>query len=239
MEEMKTKKKSGAKAAASGKAGGPFQIVEAYKALRTNLLFTLATAERKSVVICSAEPHAGKSTTAANLSIVLAQTNFKVLLIDADMRNPSLHRIFGQSRAEGLSKVLSDMQSVDTALVKQVAPNLDFLPAGPLPPNPQELLCSEKMARLLREAETIYDYVIVDTPPLNLVADALMLTKEIAGILMVVREGKTTFEDLRLSQDSVENINGHILGIVLTDVKQHVGPYREKYYKSSDYDYGQ
>ena len=237
MEEIKTKKKSGASTAS--KTGGPFQIVESYKALRTNLLFTLATAQRKSVAIASAEPHAGKSTTAANLSIVLAQTNFKVLLIDADMRNPSLHRIFGQSRMEGLSKVLSDMQTVDEALVKQVAPNLDFLPAGPLPPNPQELLCSPKMAQLLREAETIYDYVIVDTPPLNLVADALMLTKEIAGLLLVVREGQTSYEDVRLSQDSVENIDGHILGIVLTDVKQHVGPYREKYYKSSDYDYGQ
>ncbi len=217
-----------------------FQIVEAYKTLRTNLLFTMATSDRKSVVISSAEPHAGKSTSAANLSIVMAQTNFKILLIDADMRNPSLDRVFRVSRADGLSKVLGGMQTLKEAVVKEIAPNLDLLPAGPIPPNPQELLCSDTMKALLREAEGIYDYIFIDTPPINLVADALMLTEDIVGVVLVVREGQTTYEDLRVAQESVENenINGRILGLVLTDTKPKKGVYRERYYKSIDYRYG-
>ncbi len=239
MEEMTNKKNTVAPETADTKKSTkkPFHIVEAYKTLRTNLLFTLATAQRKSVVLTSAEPHAGKSTSAANLSIVMAQTNFKILLIDADMRSPSLDRIFRVSRAEGLSKVLSGMQTLEQAIVKQVAPNLDLLPAGPIPPNPQELLCSEKMASLLQAAEQKYDYIFIDTPPVNLVADALMLMKDIAGVLLTVREGQTTFEDLRLAQESIENIDGRILGLLLTDVKQKKGAYRERYYKSSDYRY--
>lgn len=239
MDKMTTKKNTAAASADSqNSAKKSFHIVEAYKALRTNLLFTLATSERKSVVISSAEPHAGKSTSAANLSIVMAQTNFKILLIDADMRSPSLDRVFRVSRADGLSKVLGGMQTLEEAVVKQVAPNLDLLPAGPLPPNPQELMCSEAMSKLLRDAEKTYDYIFVDTPPVNLVADALMLTKEIAGVLLVVREGQTTCEDLRIAQESFENIEGHILGLVLTDVKPKKGVYRDRYYKASDYRYG-
>lgn len=227
--------------AARNKAKKPFHIVEAYKTLRTNLLFALATAERRSVVLTSAEPHAGKSTTAANLSIVMAQTNFKVLLIDADMRNPSLDRVFRVSRTNGLSKVLCGMQTEEEAIVKQVAPNLDLLPSGPIPPNPQELLCSEEMTRLLKKAEQMYDYIFIDMPPVNLVADALMPTNETAGVLLVVREGQTTFEDLRQAQETIQNesIGGRILGIVLTDTRNKSGAYKQRYYKSSDYRYEQ
>lgn len=218
----------------------PFQIVESYKSLRTNLLFTLATAERRSVAITSAEPHAGKSTTSANLSIVMAQTNFKVLLIDADMRSPSLDRVFRTGRTNGLSKVLGGMQPLEDAVVKRVAPNLDLLPAGPIPPNPQELLCSEEMVSLLKSAEEKYDYIFIDTPPVGIVADALMLTREIAGILLVVREGQTSHDEFRAAVEAIqnENIGGRILGTVLTDVQQKKGTYKERYYKSSDYRYG-
>lgn len=242
MDSMNNKPASPAKEeTARNHAKKPFHIVEAYKTLRTNLLFTLATAERRSVVLTSAEPHAGKSTTAANLSIVMAQTNFKVLLIDADMRNPSLDRVFRVSRTNGLSKVLCGMQTAEGAIMKQVAPNLDLLPSGPIPPNPQELLCSEEMARLLKAAEEMYDYIFIDMPPVNLVADALMLTNETAGVLLVVREGQTTYDELRQAQEAIqnENIGGRILGTVLTDTRHKNGVYKQKYYKSSDYRYEQ
>lgn len=239
MREVTTKKNvTAGNKSADAKAKKPFHIVEAYKSLRTNLLFTLATADRKSVVVTSAEPHAGKSTTVANLSSVMAQTNFKVLVIDADMRSPSIDRIFRISRNQGLSKVLSGMQAWEQAVVKQVAPNLDILPAGPLPPNPQELLCSDAMVQLLKEAEEKYDYIFIDTPPVNVVADALMLTKEIAGMLLAVREGQTTYDDIRLAQESVQSVDGRILGVLLTDVKQRANVYRERYYKASNYSYG-
>lgn len=216
----------------------PFQIVEAYKTLRTNLLFTLATAERKTVIVSSAEPHAGKSTTAANLAIVMAQTNFKVLLIDADMRKPSLDRIFHVSRTEGLSKVISSQTAFEDALVKQVAPNLDLLPAGPIPPNPQELLCSEEMKKLLMQAEGQYHYIFIDAPPINLVSDALMPMAWTAGMLLVVREGQTGRDDVRDAIESVQRIDGRILGTVLTDVKARRGLRGDRYYKSAEYEYG-
>ncbi len=216
----------------------PFQIVEAYKTLRTNLLFTLATAERKTVIVSSAEPHAGKSTTAANLAIVMAQTNFKVLLIDADMRKPSLDRIFHVGRSEGLSKVTSAQTTFEQAVVKRVAPNLDLLPAGPIPPNPQELLCSDEMRKLLEEAEKHYHYIFIDAPPLSLVSDALMPMAWCAGMLLVVREGQTGRDDVRNALESVERIEGRILGTVLTDVRTRRGIRADRYYKSVEYEYG-
>lgn len=209
-----------------------FQIVEAYKALRTNLLFALAATERKTVILSSPEPHAGKSTTASNLSIVMAQTNFKVLLIDADMRKPVQDRVFRVSREEGLSKVLGGMTAFENAVARSIAPNLDFLSAGPIPPNPQELLASEAMAALLREAEKTYDYILIDMPPINVVADALILVKETAGLMMVVREGQTNHEDLRKAEEAVRQIGGNLLGVLLTDVQLYRGNRRDKYYKA-------
>ncbi len=216
-----------------------FQIVESYKALRTNLLFALAATEKKTAIISSPEPGVGKSTTATNLSIVLAQTNLKVLLIDADMRKPSLDRIFRVSRTEGLSTVLSGMTSFEQAVTASVAPNLDLLTAGPIPPNPQELLASSAMADLLRAVENRYDYILIDTPPLNVVADALMLVRETAGIMLVARERKTRMEDLRRAKDAVRQIGGNLLGITLTDVRQQYTGKQNKYYKDYHYTYGE
>ncbi len=216
-----------------------FQIVEAYKTLRTNLLFALAATEKKTAVISSPEPDVGKSTTASNLSIVMAQTNLKVLLIDADMRKPSLDRIFRVSRNEGLSTVLSGMTSFERAVSKSVAPSLDLLTAGPIPPNPQELLASSAMVELLRGLEARYDYILIDTPPLNVVADALMLTNQTAGIMLVARERKTHLEDLRKAEDAVRQVGGNLLGVTLTDVRPNHGGRREKYYKAYHYIYGE
>ncbi len=233
-----SKKKTDAKQTAAANAQKPFHIVEAYKTLRTNLLFALATSEKKTVLFTSAEPHAGKSTSAGNLAIVMAQSNFKVLLIDADMRRPRLDKMFRVSRKNGLSKVLGGMQSLEEALVEDVAPNLDFLPAGPIPPNPQELLCSANMTTLLEQASEKYDYIFIDSPPVNLLADALMLTNNIAGMVVVVREGQTTYDELKAAQESIVSIGANILGYLLTDVQQHrKGVYRTRYYRSNTYRY--
>lgn len=221
------------------KSGRPFQIVEAYKTLRTNLLFTLATTDQKIVAITSPQPHAGKSTTATNLAIVMAQSNFQVLLIDADMRKPTLDCSFHVGRADGLSKVLSGMSTFEQALVRQVVPNLDLLTAGPIPPNQQELIGSQRMKDLLNDASQKYDYIFIDTPPVNLVADSLMLLDESVGMLLVVREGETTHEDLRAAEEAVEQVGGHLLGVLLTNVHPRRGLRREKYYKSSSYEYGE
>ncbi len=232
-----SEKKTTAQQVAAENYEKPFHIVEAYKTLRTNLLFALATSEKKTVLFTSAEPHVGKSTSTCNLGIVMAQSNFKVLLIDADMRRPTLDKMFRVNRKNGLSKVLGGMQTLDEALVEGVTPNLDFLPAGPTPPNPQELLCSAAMSSLLKQAEKTYDYIFIDSPPVNLLADALMLTNDVAGMVVVVREGQTTYDELTAVQENILNIGGNILGFLLTDVKERSGSSRSHYYRSSAYRY--
>ena len=126
-----------------------FQIVEAYKTIRTNLLFALAPCDNKVVVISSAEPNAGKSTVSCNLAITMAQTGAKVLLIDADLRKPTQHKTFRVSKSNGLSRVLSGQIDVEECICREVARGLDLLPSGSLPPNPSELLSSDAMAELL------------------------------------------------------------------------------------------
>jgi capsular exopolysaccharide synthesis family protein len=148
-----------------------FQVMEAYKMIRTNLLFALATTENHVVVFSSAEPSAGKSTLSANLAIVMAQTGARVVLVDADMRKPVQHRNFRLSKTQGLSKILGGLATPEECIVRQVLPNLDLIPSGTIPPNPSELLGSSRMKALLEALQQQYDYVFIDTPPLGVVAD--------------------------------------------------------------------
>ena len=126
-----------------------FRMAEAYKLIRTNLLFTLANTDNRAVAFTSAEPNAGKSTTCCNLGIVMAQTGARVVVVDADMRKPTQHRNFRVSKIEGLSKILGGLSSLDECVQKNVVPNLDLIPSGAIPPNPSELLGSARMAELL------------------------------------------------------------------------------------------
>ena len=162
-----------------------FQVMEAYKMIRTNLLFSLATTNSRVVVFSSAEPSAGKSTLSANLAIVMAQTGARVLLVDADMRKPSQHRNFKKSRSLGLSKVLGGLNTLDECIHTNVKPNVDLITSGPTPPNPSELLGSARMKELVEELQTKYDYVFVDMPPLCVVADALVVAPNAAGVVLV------------------------------------------------------
>lgn len=130
------KKENVSRSAAALTSKTPFQIVEAYKAIRANLLFMLSTAAEKAVVVTSAEPSAGKSTTCSNLAITMAQTGAKVVIVDADMRKPVLHKIFRVSNNNGLSKLLSGLIKPEDCINKSIMPNLDLINAGPIPPNP-------------------------------------------------------------------------------------------------------
>ncbi|MBR2337906.1 MAG: CpsD/CapB family tyrosine-protein kinase [Clostridia bacterium] len=218
-----------------------FQIVEAYKAIRTNLLFALATANSKVVIISSAEPNAGKSTAASNLAITMAQTGARVLLIDADMRKPSQHKVFRLKKANGLSMILSGLMTYEECVCREVAKGLDLITCGTLPPNPSELLGSEAMGNFLSEMQEHYDYIFVDTPPLCVVSDALVLSDKAAGIVLVCRQRQTTYEELQHAVDNVKDVQGNLLGAVITDMKENGRTYgkydRYKYYKSYDYSY--
>lgn len=219
-----------------------FRVAEAYKMIRTNLLFTLANAKNRIVVFSSAEPSAGKSTLCSNLAIVMAQTGAKVLLIDADMRKPVLHRNFRIGKTLGLSKILGNLNTVDECIHQQVAPNLDLLPSGSIPPNPSELLGSERMHKLLEQVEARYDYVFIDSPPLGLVADALVVAPQAAGVVLVARQKQTTYDELDECIAAVKQIDATMLGVVVTDVHSDTAGYmrydNKRYYRSYNYEYG-
>lgn len=218
---------------------GTFQIVEAYKIIRTGLLFALSTAQEKSIVCTSAEPGAGKSTTCSNVAITMAQTGAKVILIDADMRKPTQHKIFRANNAQGLSKLLSGLAAMKDTIQRDVVTNLDLITSGPIPPNPSELLGSENMLNLLNRLSEEYDYIFIDTPPVNVVSDAFMLAKKVAGVMLVARQKQTHYEELQKAVESIRALEANVLGVVITDVSEQNKPYGAyKSYKAYDYEYG-
>ena len=203
-----------------------FHIAEAYKMIRTNLLFTLANTDSRIAVFSSAEPSAGKSTLCSNLAIAMAQTGARVILIDADMRKPVQHRNFRRSKTYGLSRILGGLNSTDECIQQNVMPNLDLITSGPLPPNPSELLGTERMKVLLKELSSRYDYVFLDMPPMCVVADALVVAPNAAGIVLVARQRQTTYSEVQECLEKIEQIGARMLGMVITDVDiKNVGCY--------------
>lgn len=223
----------------------PFFIVESYKSIRTNVTFSLSTSNKKIFAVSSANPGEGKSTTSANIAIAMAQSGSKVLLIDADMRKSVQHKIFGIKNKKGLSSAVSKMSSLEDCIQKNVMENLDVLTAGPIPPNPSELLGSEQMTAILNELGEKYAVIIIDTPPVNVVTDAMELAKNISGIIMVVRYAVTTDEDLAAANKKIEFAQMNLLGFILNSIKlkSRGGYYSKykyggKYYYKKGYGYG-
>lgn len=218
----------------------PFQIVESYKSMRTNIMFMLSTMDKKIFTISSANPGEGKSTTAANIAITFSQNGQKVLLIDADMRKPVQHKIFSIKNHIGLSSVLSKMKKVQECIQKTEVKNLSILPSGPIPPNPSELLASDQAETILSELSYKYDLIIIDTPPINMVSDALNLSQSVAGILTVVRYDCTAADDLKNAVGKIELAKMELLGFILNYIKtKHDGTYYSHYKKYGyGYEYG-
>jgi capsular exopolysaccharide synthesis family protein len=201
----------------------PFHIIESYKSMRTNIIFALAATEDKIFAISSPNAGEGKSTTASNIALALAQADHKVLLIDGDLRKPVQHKIFKVSKKKGFSNAICKQVSVDACIVKNVVGNLDFLPAGETPPNPSELLASAHTVEILHHLEEIYDFVLIDAPPINVVSDILGLSQVVAGTFLVLRYGKTTYDDVERAQNYITLANMHMLGFILNDVKVRRG----------------
>ncbi len=217
----------------------PFNVVESYKTIRANILFTAADSDKKVIAVSSANPGEGKSTSAANLAIALAQTGSSVLLIDADMRKPVQHRTFQVKNSEGLSTLIIKKSSMENSVKNEVINNLDLLPSGPLPPNPSELLASANFKALLEQFAQRYDYVIIDTPPINVVSDAMVMKDSISGIMLVVRYAMTTYEGLSDCMKQIELAQANMLGFVLNDVHHnHGASYYNYKYKYKKYGYG-
>ena len=209
----------------------PFSVREAYNALRTNILYALSPINGKIIAITSPNPGEGKSTVSINLAITLAQTSAEVLLIDADLRKPTIHKKLNLNNSSGLSKFIVGFETMADALMRNVQPNLDVMTSGPIPPNPSELLGSPNMQMFLNKVSEYYDYIIIDTPPINVVTDMAVMANFVSGVLLVSYYSATTIDDIRKAQDSLKIVNAKVLGLVVTGVirKRNM----EGYYKSN------
>jgi exopolysaccharide transport family protein len=195
------------------------QMAESYRALRTSLLLSNLGAPPKVIMITSALPQEGKTTTSINCAVVLAQKGVRVLLIDADLRRPSIHKTLGMGPRSGLSNVLTGSAKIEQAITRSpVLPNLWVLPAGTPPPNPAELLASTNMRDLLEELRGQYDHIVVDTPPTLSVTDAVVLSPRADAIVLVIRSGQTTKQALRRSRDILMQVNAKVSGVLLNAV---------------------
>ena len=206
--------------------GGQSPVVEAYKALRTNLLFSSVDKELKTLVITSAVANEGKSRTAANLAIVLAQAGHRTLLVDADFRRPSQHRIFGRVRNIGLSNVfVQDMPDASIFLIDEQVKDLVILASGPTPPNPSELLGSAQMKGQLERFRKAFDYVVLDTPPVNAVTDASVLAASCDAVILIVETNKATYTGVQHAKQSLERVGARVLGSVMNKMRPEGGGY--------------
>ena len=191
---------------------------EQYRLIRSNLLFSSVDHEVHSIVITSPEPSDGKTTTAANLAIVMAQQEKNTLLVDGDLRKPSIHHTFNVSNIKGLTTILTKKASLESALVKTNIPYLDFLPGGPIPPNPSELLASKSMDTLLDELKRKYEYIIFDTSPILAVTDPQILANKCDGVVLIVSNRRTLKNHARKAKELLEKANGQLLGVVMNGV---------------------
>ncbi|MEO6587714.1 MAG: polysaccharide biosynthesis tyrosine autokinase [Pyrinomonadaceae bacterium] len=216
-------------------------IAEAYRQLRTSILLSTAGHAPKSLLVTSSLPAEGKTTTATNTAISLAQTGAKVLIIDADMRRPRLHSVFNISNAEGLSTVLSTALSKEEVLnVIQFddAANLYLLPSGPVPPNPAELIGSEQMASVFKLLQEEFTHVVVDSPPIASFTDGVLIASMVDGVILVVHSGKSSRQVVRRSRQLLQDVGAKVFGVVLNKVNlrsQDNYYYYQSYYHRSNY----
>ncbi len=227
-----------------------FHVKEAYKALRTNIVFAIPHDGAKRIIVTSALAGEGKSTNCLNLAISFAQTGAKVLLIDCDLRKPNIANLLNIQSTPGLSNVLANLNTIDSVIVNSEYPNLDIIPSGDMPPNPAELLGSAAMQETLDRLSEIYEYIFLDTSPINLVTDSAVLSKMAHGIVLVVRQGRTDKESVAEAIKKLSFVGANIIGFILngrlTDIKMgqrygRQGYYRYgkgKYYGRGYYGYG-
>lgn len=225
------------------------QMAESYRALRTSVLLTSIGAPPKTILVTSALPQEGKSTTSINCAIVLAQKESRVLLIDADLRRPSIHKTLGLGPKMGLSDVLTGNATLQQVIMRSpVSPSLFILPAGTPPPNPAELLSSSNMRDILAALREQYDHIVIDTPPTLSVTDAIVLSPSADAVILVIRSGQTTKQALRRSRELLMRVNARIAGVLLNAVDlrspdyyyyyEYQGKYGNRYYHEDRMDAG-
>lgn len=205
---------------------------EQYRTLRTNINFSIPDKDISTILVTSASQSEGKSTTSANLAIVFAQDGKKVLLLDADMRKPTMHHTFSVNNIVGLSHLLIRQCALKQALKATKINNLDLITSGPIPPNPAELLGSKSMLLLMEQLKEIYDVIIVDAPPILAVADSIILANECDGTILVISSGKTEKARALKAKEAIIASNSKLIGAVVNNCKMSKDKYNYQYYNS-------
>jgi capsular exopolysaccharide synthesis family protein len=200
-------------------------ISEQYRTIRTNIEFSSIDEDMQTIMVTSAGPSEGKSTTAANLAVVFAQQEKQVLLVDADLRKPTVHYTFNLTNTFGLTSVLSKQMQLVEAVNESEIENLGILTSGPIPPNPAELLGSKAMNHFLAEARQHFDVIIFDTPPMLAVTDAQVLANKCDGSILVVYSGKTEMDEAAKAKELLSSAKGKLLGAVLNHKKLQSSDY--------------
>ncbi len=196
-----------------------FQITEAYKKARTNLVYSIIKKGCKKIIFTSSYKSEGKTTTALNVATALSQqVGTKVLVIDCDLRRPTVHTVMNLSADKGLANYLNDECGLDEIITRSDIDNLDFITFGAIPPNPSELLSSDSMSQMVSFLEQKYDYIIFDTPPVNMVVDMVPLIGLCDGVVFVVKNNETTLPDFNRAVETIKRNNGKILGIIINGI---------------------
>lgn len=203
---------------------------EAYRVLRTSVLLSTAGSPPKTILVTSGQPGEGKTTTTVNTAISLAQLGASVLIIDCDLRKPSTHKVLGVDHSRGLSTYLSRNVELDSVIQKLQIPNLSVMPCGPIPPNPAELISSERMKKMLETLMERYDHILIDSPPLINVTDPVILSTMVDGVMLVVHGGKSTRDVVRRARQELTSVGAKIFGVVLNNIDLRREGYDDYYY---------
>lgn len=195
---------------------------EAYRSLSTNIQFSSLDQDVKTLLVTSVAPNEGKSTVLANLAVALAEGGRKVVVVDCDLRRPSLHTLLGAKDGPGLTSMVLD-ESLAPPLQTTSVPNVSLVASGPLPPNPAELLASARFGRALEAIASLADMVVLDAAPVTAVADATILAARVDGLLLVVDSGRTRRDPARRAKEQLDRVGARVLGVVLTNVKPEKG----------------
>lgn len=205
------------------------QVAEQFRSLRTNIVFSFLGDEIKSIVVTSSLSGEGKSTIVSNLAVTLASSGKRVVIVDCDLRKPTIHKKFLLSNSKGLTNILIKDGKIEDILIASNVPNLFVLPSGPIPPNPSELLGSKNMKEILNELTNGFDIVLIDSPPVLYVSDAQILSALSQGIIIVTSYGKSDKNALVNAKEKIEKVGGKILGVVINGIPD--------IYNGRNYDY--
>lgn len=212
-----------------------FAVKEAYNTIRTNLLFTQQGESCPIFVVTSPTANNGKTINSINLAVSFAQMGKKTLLIDSDMRNPTIHKMFSIPVKNGLSEILAGLTD-NISVSKTDIENLSVLTAGKIPPNPAELLSSPRMDKLLEFVKEHYDCVFIDTPPVNLVTDSTIFAQKATGYVLIVKTDTTNIHDVRATVSNLQQVEANIIGFIVNDMNSEKKKYYS-YYRKYNYDY--